>query len=273
MRRWLAKLRKLFSKKSFIAGESVAGLLIALCALVVSAISLWQTRRANLEIAKLTADTVELNRQTLAFAEESEASKSEITLQVTISSSSPMTLSISAVSNEFVISNTSVAYTDASHELWSAIADPIQPGLHDLKPLYERMASMFTDYDNANTDANGDDWGGGSADGGYFPILVGVEYTFRGVSQFSSFMYELYYERWNSDAQKLLPNGYTALRKPRLVRRIADDEKDDNVLIDFFEKWRREHLPKDEAERRARQEKLVPWLFGVDPSPTTSPVP
>lgn len=248
-KRFWQKVKALFGAKSFIAGESIAGLLIALGALVIAGLSLWQSREANRNVAvanKAAQESVKVSKDALAFAEESEAFRSALSLKVAISDNLPPIMSIAPVSGEFVISDTWLAYVHDGDNLQSAYANPTQPGVHDLSPIFDRVNEMFVEYDRANTDADGWDYGGGLLDEGYFPVLVSVEYSFHGVPHFSTFIYELYYERWNHTETPKTSNvceRYTPLRKPRLVRRLNENEDERRALMVRFENWRNEHCP------------------------------
>jgi hypothetical protein len=238
------KWKRLFSLKSFIAGESIAGLLIAFGALMVSALSFYQSRDANRAVERansLSQESVRTSKEALDFAKQSEASKGELTLQVSISDKPPPIASITPVSPEFVISRTWVAYVHHGDEFQSAIADDAKPGVHDLSPIYERLSEMFKKFDAANTDSNGFDWGGGSLDEGYFPIVISVEYTYHGAYLYREFLYELYYDRLHSSVKKGLPEGYVALTKPRIVRTLRDDEDWQRVLMKQFKEWENSH--------------------------------
>jgi len=92
--------------KRIVRGESIAGLLIATMALVISGISMYQSVRANRAVAianKLAARNIKISEDALSFSKRIEESKGELSLKAEVSSIFPQTLTFTPLSAEFAI--------------------------------------------------------------------------------------------------------------------------------------------------------------------------
>jgi hypothetical protein len=253
-------IRRLFTAKLLIAGESILGLMIAFVALFIAGMSMLQSRQANRTAAAantLAEDNNRINKKALAISEQAAAAKSEITLHAAVSDDSSPTLTLKPTSAEFVLSDSQIEYmrlfaetvankdkppSNDKDSKWMipvpVTDDAEEAGVHGLTILQYaleeeisssvkkhkwrvKMLSNINTYDIA----------------GYFPVLIRVDYAYEGHQARAVLLYEMFYSGWLESGE-----GGIRLGKPRLVRRLDHNEDPTAVLRERFRQWQKENF-------------------------------
>ena len=256
------KLRRLFTAKAWIAGESLLGLGIAIFALAISAVSLLQSRQANrtaVAANALVEENNRINKNALALSERLAAAKEKLTLSAVVSDNPKDTLILKPTSSDFVLSDSHMEYMrlvaeriadkslppdKASDKL---IPEPFteetsQAGVHSLSVLRyvleETIASAVEQHKwRVQTLTNIDTYD----IAGYFPILVRVEYVYEGREARAILLYDLFY---SGDPVEQVDRRDLEFGKPRLVRVLQNNEDPGAVLRERFYQWEQENFTK-----------------------------
>jgi hypothetical protein len=233
MKRILGKTLRVLERR-----ERSINVVFGLVAIAIATISLLLSARAN----RAVEQSNEINREAARLSRDAFDAKSAITLKASISGSPPI-LTLTPVSNDFVISDSLVFYPCIAEGCPQISDDPGAAGVHDLSVAVASIEDAVQQRDKQRY-VSPDDWVSEQFLPEWYPILVRLDYVYEGRTIEAHQLYILIYT--DPTSMSFNRHEHSPKRKDQSVKlerayfleSVPENEKPLQALEKAYRNWR-----------------------------------